>query len=166
MRQLLTRYCKLQIYPEVFPRDQLDAAQKVLQALLAIDLVSTLETVSSAMYCHLGDHNVQLWGCLSLQEIMICTRHRRGLLQYLAQHVGETYEQWERAILGNEDRTSVQKSILRNLFDEMDVNKDGKVRLSYHRGAREHCLLWMLSLPLAARRKILVFIGTCFSNRM
>ena len=116
------------MYPEIFPREQLDAAQKVLQALLKIDLVSNLEAVSSAMYCHLGDHNVQLWGCLSLQEIMRCTRHRRSLLQYLAQHVDDTYEQWERAILGKVDGNSVDKSILRNLFDEIDVNKDGKVR--------------------------------------
>jgi len=120
----------LQIYPEIFPSEQLDAAQKVLQALLKIDLVSTLEAVSSAMYCHLGGHDVQLWGCVSLQEIMWCTRHRRGLLQHLAQHVDETYEQWEQAILGKADGNSVDKIILRNLFDEMDVNKDGKVRLS------------------------------------
>jgi hypothetical protein len=139
----------LQIYPEIFPREELDAAQKVLQALLKLDLVFTLEAVSSAMYCHLGDHNVQLWGCLSLQEIMRCTRHRRGLLQYLAQHADETYEQWERSILGKADGNSIDKSILRNLFDEMDVNKDGKVHLSSW--CTRAIFLWMLSLALAAR---------------
>jgi hypothetical protein len=139
---------------------QHDAALKVVQVLGKNDNINSMQEVSNVMYNCLALPNVQLWGCIALEAIMARIREKDRLRHFFSQdenfssiseqfskheHLSSdgteksgslSYEEWEQ-VFGYE---GVDKVVLRQLFNEMDANKDNMVHT--------HSPLFSFSSPL------------------